>query len=468
MSQLIAVILAAGMGTRMKSKTPKVMHKLCGLPMLQHIYKILKDAGIEDIVTVLGHQGEEIAKTLDGESKVVYQRQLLGTGHALLQALPELEKYKSAQCLVLCGDTPLLRPETLLALVEKHRTCKAQATVLTAVFEDPSGYGRIIKGTGGLERIVEERDASNEEKNVQEINTGTYCFELAVLNEKIHCISASNAQGEYYLTDLIKIIAEEKGIVETMLLEDPKEALGINNRIQLAEAEKELRKRILEEHMLQGVTIVDPSAAYIDAAVRIGRDTILYPGVILEGSTVIGEDCHIGPNARIIDTELGDNVTVIYSNLLEARAGNGCKIGPYSYLRPGARLESNVKVGDFVEIKNSDIGDHSKVPHLSYVGDSFIGKHVNVGAGTITCNYDGKQKHTTVIGDNSFIGSNTNLVAPITVGRDAYVGAGSTVSKDIPDGSLAVERGKQRIIDNWQSRIDKGTKMMAGDDKKDV
>lgn len=468
MSQLIAVILAAGMGTRMKSKTPKVMHKLCGLPMLQHIYKILKDAGIGDIVTVLGHQGEEIAKTLDGESKVVYQRQLLGTGHALLQALPELEKYKSAQCLVLCGDTPLLRPETLLALVEKHRTCKAQATVLTAVFEDPSGYGRIIKGAGGLERIVEERDASNEEKNVQEINTGTYCFELAVVNEKIHCISASNAQGEYYLTDLIKIIAEEKGIVETMLLEDPKEALGINNRIQLAEAEKELRKRILEEHMLQGVTIVDPSTAYIDAGVRIGRDTILYPGVILEGSTVIGEDCHIGPNARIIDTELGDNVTVIYSNLLEARVGKGCKIGPYSYLRPGARLASNVKVGDFVEIKNSDIGDHSKIPHLSYVGDSFIGKHVNIGAGTITCNYDGKHKHTTVIGDNSFIGSNTNLVAPITVGRDAYVGAGSTVSKDIPDGSLAVERGKQRIIDDWQSRIDKGTKMMAGDDKKNV
>lgn len=452
MAQLVSVVLAAGLGTRMKSGMPKVLHKVAGSPMILRVVNTLQQTGINDIIVVLGYQGETVEKILPPCCQVVYQHEQLGTGHALLQAMPELEKYPHADCLVVCGDTPLLRSSTIESLIERHRQTRAQATVLTANIVNPGGYGRIIKGPGGLEKIVEEKDATAEEKLVQEINTGTYCFSVQTLRDKLAQISTANAQREYYLTDVIKMVADEKGVLETLVIADYLEAMGINNRVQLAEAENEMRQRILTDLMLAGVTVIDPMNTYVDSEVTIGKDTVLYPGVILEGQTVIGENCLIGPDTRIIDSILADEVTVTYSNLLQAKVASGCQIGPYSYLRPGSDLARHVKIGDFVEVKNTFVDEGSKIPHLSYVGDSNLGKGVNIGAGTITCNYDGTNKYKTVIGDRSFVGSNTNLVAPIVVGKDAYIAAGSTVNCNIPDNALAVARGKQRNIENWKKR----------------
>lgn len=449
MNQLVAVVLAAGLGTRMKSAWPKVLHKLTGVPMILHVTKTLEELGIRDIIVVLGHQGEAVAQILGDNCRVVYQREQLGTGHALRMALPELEKYERADCLVVCGDTPLLRASTLRALLQKHQEKAAQVTVLTAEMPEPAGYGRIIKGSGGLERIVEEKDASPEEKKVKEINTGTYCFAVETLRQTLPRLTAANAQGEYYLTDVVKLTAASGGRLETQLMQDSTEALGINNRVQLAQAEKALRQRLLEELMLGGVTLLDADNTYIHSGVSVGKDTILYPGTVLEGRTAIGENCVIGPDTRIIDSQVADNVVIAYSNLLEAEVGSGCKIGPYSYLRPGTKLIENVKIGDFVEVKNAVVEKGAKIPHLSYVGDAQIGREVNIGAGTITCNYDGVTKHKTIIGDRSFVGSNSNLVAPIVIGEDAYIAAGSTVNKDIPANALAVAREKQRNIENW-------------------
>jgi bifunctional UDP-N-acetylglucosamine pyrophosphorylase/glucosamine-1-phosphate N-acetyltransferase len=448
----VSVVLAAGLGTRMKSSLPKVLHKLVGVPMIQHVVKTLQETGINDIIVVLGYRGELVEEELGGSCRVVYQQQQLGTGHALLQTMSELQNYKDADCLVVCGDTPLLRSETLLGLISAHQQQKAQATVLTAYLPNPMGYGRIIKGALGLEKIVEEKDASFEEKAVQEINTGTYCFSINTLQDKLTHLSTSNAQGEYYLTDIIKMVAEEKGKLETLLMEDHVEAMGINNRVQLAEAERLLRQRLLREYMLEGVTFIDPLNAYIESGVLIGQDTIIYPGVILEGQTKIGENCVIGPDTRITDSTISDNVGINYSNLQNVKVARGCNIGPYSFLRPGTELAENVKIGDFVEVKNTFVGKGAKIPHLSYVGDSSLGEEVNIGAGTITCNYDGVKKNKTVIGNRSFVGSNSNLVAPIIIGEDVYIAAGSTVNKDIPSGSLAVARSEQRNIDNWRQK----------------
>lgn len=457
MSQLVSVVLAAGLGTRMKSKYPKVLHKLAGVPMIQHVITTLQELGIEDIIVVLGYQGELVESVLGESCRVVYQHQQLGTGHALLQALPELINCAKDDCLVVCGDTPLFQANTLQSLVDRHQQTGSQGTVLTAILPDPKGYGRIIKGTKGIERIVEEKDATAEEKAIQEINTGTYCFSVASLKAKLGQLSTSNAQGEYYLTDIIRLLVQENQRVETLIMNDPQEAMGINNRVQLAQAECVLRRRILNNHMLDGVTIISPENTFIDKGVLIGRDTILYPGVILQGQTRIGENCIIGPFTRIVDSIIGNDVVIKDSNLLEAKVGNECSIGPYSFLRPGTDLADGVKIGDFVEVKKSYVGQGSKIPHLSYVGDSKLGKGVNIGAGTITCNYDGVHKHLTCIEDGAFVGSNTNLVAPINVGKEAYIAAGSTVTKDIPSGSLAVARGRQRNIDNWQGNVKKTT-----------
>ncbi|MDX9871982.1 MAG: bifunctional UDP-N-acetylglucosamine diphosphorylase/glucosamine-1-phosphate N-acetyltransferase GlmU [Clostridia bacterium] len=449
MNQLVAVVLAAGLGARMKSSLPKVLHKLTGVPMIQHVTETLRELGIIETIIVLGYQGETVAETLPDDCRIVYQREQLGTGHALLMALPELEKFKNADCLVVCGDTPLLRAQTLRQLLEKHQSAQAQVTVLTAQLPDPAGYGRIIKGAQGLEKIIEEKDASLEEKIIKEINTGTYCFAVETLKQKLPRLTTANAQGEYYLTDIIKLSAQEGGKLETLLMEDFTEAMGINNRVQLAQAEKVLRQRLLKGLMEDGVTLIDPDNTYIDSGVTVGKDTVLYPGTVLEGRTRIGENCVIGPDTRIIDSVVADEVIIAYSNLLQAEVGGGCRIGPYSYLRPGTKLAENVKIGDFVEVKKSFVDVGAKIPHLSYVGDAQVGKEVNIGAGTITCNYDGVQKHQTIIGDRSFVGSNSNLVAPIVVGEDAYIAAGSTVNKDIPAGSLSVARGRQRNIENW-------------------
>lgn len=453
MPQTVAVILAAGLGTRMKSKLPKVLHKVADVPMVAHVIEALNQADVKDIIIVLGYQGEKVEQVLGPGYKYVYQYQQLGTGHALLQVLPALQEYSGeGNCLVLCGDTPLLRGKTLQELKARHFQTEAKATVLTAIMADPTGYGRIIKGREGITKIVEEKDASSAEKRVQEINTGAYCFTLSSLMDGLKKLTPANAQGEYYLTDLIKYLVERKERVETLALEDYFEAMGVNNRVQLSEAEAYLRRRILKEHMLQGVTIIDPENTYVGKDVKIGQDTILYPGVILEGETIIGEDCRIGPYTRIVDSSVDKECMIDNSFLLEVKVGQGCTIGPYSYLRPGTELSEQVKVGDFVELKKSTVGRGSKIPHLSYVGDSIIGEEVNIGAGTITCNYDGIYKHQTIIGDGAFVGSNTNLVAPIKVGAGAFIGAGSTVTKDIPARALAVARGKQRNIEDWEKQ----------------
>ncbi|MFY9174462.1 MAG: bifunctional UDP-N-acetylglucosamine diphosphorylase/glucosamine-1-phosphate N-acetyltransferase GlmU [Peptococcia bacterium] len=461
MTSSVAVVLAAGLGTRMKSTLPKVLHQVAGWPMLKHISSAIRGAGVENIILVLGHQSELVEETMGDGYCVAYQKEQLGTGHALLQALPFLEEFQAGQCLVVCGDTPLLTAETLKALREKQQNCNAEAIILTAEMADPTGYGRIVKKDGQVLRIVEEKDAGPEEKPIKEINTGTYCFKIEGLKRLLPKLSPTNAQGEYYLTDIISLLAQEGKCVETHLLADPNEAMGINNRVQLAEAEKLMRRRINEQHMLAGVTMIDPENTYIEAGVEIGQDTIIYPGVHLVGKTKIGSACEIGPDCRIVDSAVAKGTLIKYSYLSEAEVGEHCTIGPYSYLRPGTVLANKVKVGDFSEIKNSFIGEGSKIPHLSYIGDSSIGKGVNIGAGTITCNYDGVKKFPTYIGDGTFVGSNSNLVAPLTVGAGAYIGAGSTVTKDIPAGALAVARGRQRNIDNWRERLT----LKAGQDK---
>lgn len=457
----MAVVLAAGLGTRMKSRIPKVLHKVVGKPMVSHVLSAVRQAAVQDtkdIIVVLGFAGEKVEQELGPDYRYVFQKEQRGTGHALLQALPLLQEYAEGTCLVLCGDTPLLTGETLEKLIAHHQQSKAKATILTTHVPDPTGYGRIVSGPRGIERIVEEKDASPEEKKITEINTGAYCFEVAVLREGLTRLTPANAQGEYYLTDVIKFLVADNERVETFLLADYREALGINNRVQLAEAEAYLRAKVLQRHMLQGVTVVDPSNTYVAEDVEIGMDTILYPGVILEGKTVIGENCVIGPDTCIIESHIADDCSIIHSYLSEAKVGPECTIGPYSYLRPGTELAERVKVGDFAEVKKSFIGKGSKIPHLSYVGDSVIGAGVNIGAGTITCNYDGERKNPTIIGDGVFVGSNTNLVAPIKVGDGAYIGAGSTVTKDIPAGALAVARGEQRNIEGWVAKRNKGKK----------
>lgn len=464
MSKTVAVVLAAGLGTRMKSKIPKVLHKVAGVPILEHVINTLLEAEIEDIILVLGHGGQLVEKQISQDIQVVYQNEQLGTGHALMQALPRLTQYKEGQCLVVCGDTPLLKGITLKKLLAEHKERNNSATILTAYLSDPTGYGRIIKNGSGIYKIVEEKDADHEEKAVKEINTGTYCFNTASLTNKLARITPANAQGEYYLTDAIKLLVEDGEKVDSLLLENSVEAMGINNRVQLSEADKQMRMRVLNWHMLQGVTIINPDNTYIDACVNIGRDTIIYPGVYLEGRTEVGEECIIGPDTRIINSQIKNRVSIAYSNVLEARIAEDCTIGPYSYLRPGTELSPSVKIGDFVEVKNSFVGIGSKIPHLSYVGDSTLGKGVNIGAGTITCNYDGVNKHPTVFGDGAFIGSNTNLVAPVTVGAGAYIGAGSTVTKDIPPGALAVARGRQKNFDNWKKDYQKTARVIDGED----
>lgn len=451
MENSVAVVLAAGIGTRMKSKVPKVLHKMAGKPMLEHVLTTLRKADVHDIILVLGHKGELVKEELGKGCHIVYQQAQLGTGHALLQALPKLQQFSQGDCLVLCGDTPLLRAETLISLRSKHRECKAQATILTAEVCEPTGYGRIIKNTQCVQGIVEEKDATVEERLLKEINTGTYCFDVLSLKEKLAKLKPANAQGEYYLTDVIKLCVQEGERVEVLLLDDSLEAMGINTRVHLAQAEKIYRQRILNRHMLNGVTIIHPENTYIDEEVEIGMDTIIYPGTILEGKTIIGEDCLIGPYTRISDSNVGNRARIQQSVLLEAQVEDECTIGPYSYLRPGSILSQNVKVGDFVEVKNSKVGKGSKIPHLSYIGDCELGENVNIGAGTITCNYDGKEKFVTLIKDNVFIGSNSNLVAPVVIGKDAYIGAGSTITEDVPEHALAVARGKQCNIEQWKN-----------------
>lgn len=448
MHHTTCVILAAGKGKRMKSDLPKVMHTLAGQPMIDHVLDKVEALGITEVFTVLGHGKDLLLQHFNQRSQVVYQEEQLGTGHALMQAVPHL---KEESCvLVLSGDQPLLSVETLKALLETHKKSECAATVLTAQMVDPTGYGRIVRKDGVFCQIVEEKDAKPEQKTIKEINTGTYCFQAEALKKGLQSIKPQNAQGEYYLTDIFKILISSGKKIATFCTDDYREALGINNRLQLAEAENLIYESIKEYWMLEGVTIVNPSSVLIDTQVEIEKDVIIQPFTILKGRTKIGKGSVIGPGTRLENCTCLAGVQIENSVAKEAVIGENCVIGPYAYLRPGTVLAEGVKVGDFVEVKNSVIGEGSKVPHLSYIGDSTLGKNVNIGAGTITCNYDGRKKHSTVIGDGAFVGSNTNFVAPVEIGKQAVIGAGSTITGNVPDNSLAVERSKQRIINNWR------------------
>jgi bifunctional UDP-N-acetylglucosamine pyrophosphorylase/glucosamine-1-phosphate N-acetyltransferase len=458
MPDLHVVILAAGKGTRMKSSRPKVLHRVAGRPMVDYLLRAAQALSPRTITMVVGHMKESLQQGLaiyPGLSFVSQEPQL-GTGHAVLQTAPLLEQ-QQGDVLLLSGDVPLLRSHTLAHLVRMHEETAAAATVLTAVVAQPYGYGRIVRLRGRLSRIVEERDASPAERKNKEINSGIYVFSIAGLFEALRGLAARNAQGEYYLTDLISIYRRRKLGVEAVVLDDPDEIRGINSRSELAGASRIVRQKKNEELMAAGVTIEDPATTYIDADVVVAADTVIHPGVHLEGRTQVGAACEIHSGVRIINSVLDDHVTVQNFCVVNgARLASGVTIGPFVHIRPESELREGVHIGNFVELKKSTVGKGSKAGHLTYLGDAVIGEGVNIGAGTITCNYDGEKKHQTVIEDGAFIGSDSQLVAPVTVGRGAYIGSGTTVREDVPPGSLAVSGGKQRNIEGWRDKKTQG------------
>ena len=452
-TDLTVVVLAAGEGKRMRSRRPKVLHRLGGHPLIAYPVNLAGRLGGR-LVLVVGPGGEEIHQALGGTTNVhfVEQKERLGTGHALLQARSACGN-GSGTILVLPGDTPLLSEATLRRLVDSHRAGHAAATLLTAAVEDPAGYGRVIREGGSVTAIVEDRDASPQQREIREIGTSVYCFDARRLWAALDQVRADNDQGEYYLTDVIGILQRQGQPVAAVVTDDPTECLGINDRKQLARVAGLLRQRTLDRLMAEGVTIVDPATTYVDDTVSVGFDTVLAPGIVLEGATVIGAGCAIGLGCHVSDSRLGDRVTLKpYCVLTEATVEDEATLGPFCHLRPFSRVGARAKIGNFVELKKSRIGRGSKVPHLSYVGDATVGEDVNVGAGTITCNYDGVAKHETRIEKGAFIGTNTSLVAPLTIGEGAYVGAGSTITKDVPPGALAVARGKQVTKAGWAAR----------------
>lgn len=450
---LAAVILAAGQGTRMKSTRPKVLHPVAGEPMLVHVVRAAAAVKAAPLVAVIGHGADQVRTAL-AEFPVAFavQSEQLGTGHALLCAEPELGNFRG-DLLLLCGDVPLLRGESLQGLVKHHRDCQAAVTILTARLENPTGYGRIVRGPLGVERIVEEKDASQVEKDITEINTGIYLFRAPEVFARLRQLDNRNAQGEYYLTDIIALTRQAGETVEALVIDDARETGGINDRRQLAAAESLFRARLNASHMLAGVSMLDPAATYVANGVTIGADTLLHPGVHLRGQTSIGRDCVIEPGVIITDCQIGDRVHLKAGSVLtESRVGDDCAIGPMAHLRPGTILDGQNKLGNFVETKKAKIGRKSQASHLTYIGDAVLGQNVNVGCGTITCNYDGVNKHQTTIEDDVFVGSDTQFVAPVTIGRGSLIGAGSTITKDVPADSLALSRTEQKIVVGWAAR----------------
>jgi bifunctional UDP-N-acetylglucosamine pyrophosphorylase/glucosamine-1-phosphate N-acetyltransferase len=458
MEKLTALILAAGQGTRMKSKYPKVLHPLLGEPMLRYVTDAARAAGAERIAVVIGFEGERVQAAMGPELEYIWQREQLGTGHAVLMAREFLAK-ATGELLVLYGDTPLIKPETLCELIELQRATGAAGAILTTRMQDPAGYGRIIRNTGNeISGIVEHKDASSGERIIDEVNTGIYCFTIAALREALAELTPQNAQGEYYLTDVFAAFIGNGLKVAGLLTGDAEAVMGPNDRAQLARTEAFLREAINQRWMAEGVSIPDPATAYIGPHVRIGRDTTVFPGTFIFGKTVIGSDCVIGPQSRIVDSTIGDNTEVQYSQVFQAELGPQNNIGPYSFVRQGTVTAARVKIGGFVEVKNVRIAEESKVPHLSYMGDAEVGRDVNIGAGTITCNYDGVSKHRTIIEDEVFIGSNTNLVAPVTVRAGATVAAGSTITKEVPAKALGIARARQENLTEWVSPKDRAGK----------
>jgi bifunctional UDP-N-acetylglucosamine pyrophosphorylase/glucosamine-1-phosphate N-acetyltransferase len=454
---LSAVVLAAGEGTRMRSATPKVLHPLCGRPMILHVLDRLVELPLARVVVVVGHGAERVTKTVQEQLatetpvEFVEQRRQRGTGDAASVGLAGsgFDLDGEDDVLVLTGDTPLLRAETLATLATEHRLTDAAATVLTAELDDPFGYGRIVRGArGGVDRIVEQGDANEAELAITEVNSSIYCFRRGLLAPALRRLDPENVQGEYYLTDVVEVLRAAGHLVVGARADDATEILGVNDRAQLAVAEKVLRQRINRAWMSEGVSMTDPEHTYVDAAVELEPEVRLLPGTSLEGRTVVGARSVVGPNCRLVDTIVGEGVTIEHTVAREAEIGDGVTIGPWVSLRPGTRIAADAHVGTFVEMKNADIGEGAKVPHLAYIGDAEIGPGANIGAGTITANYDGRQKHRTKIGRDARIGSNTVLVAPVEVGDGAYTGAGAIVSHDVPPGALA-KGVPARVEEGW-------------------
>ncbi|MFJ5718004.1 bifunctional UDP-N-acetylglucosamine diphosphorylase/glucosamine-1-phosphate N-acetyltransferase GlmU [Neobacillus sp. NPDC093127] len=448
-----AVILAAGQGTRMKSKLYKVLHPVCGKPMVQHVVDQIGKLTIQETVTIIGHGAEMVQAQLGSSSHYALQEKQLGTAHAVMQAAVMLEE-KEGVTIVVCGDTPLITADTMEALFKHHEELKAKATILTSTLDDPTGYGRIIRNENGLvEKIVEHKDATDAERKINEINTGTYCFDNQALFQALRNVSNDNVQGEYYLPDVIEILKKQGEVVTAFQTKDFAETLGINDRVALAEAERIMRNRTNEAHMRNGVTIIDPQNTYIDTDVEIGQDTVIYPGTMIKGKTMIGSDCKIGPNSEIDSCEIGNETVVRQSVVHKSLIGAHVNIGPFAHIRPDSTIHDEVKIGNFVEIKKAVFGNGSKASHLSYIGDAEVGSDVNIGCGSITVNYDGKNKFLTKIEDGVFIGCNSNLVAPVTIGKGSYVAAGSTITKNVPSEALSIARAQQVNKENYVQKL---------------
>ncbi|MFQ5455794.1 MAG: bifunctional UDP-N-acetylglucosamine diphosphorylase/glucosamine-1-phosphate N-acetyltransferase GlmU [Nitrospirota bacterium] len=458
MHKFTAIILAAGMGKRMKSKMAKVIHPVAGRPMLLHVVDMVKQLNPEKIIVVVGHQRERVEEILNETgTDIVLQEKQLGTGHAVLQT-EKCFSQTPATVLILNGDTPLLTEDIVKKLMELHFESNADITLLTAKIDNPNGYGRVIRDKeSGITRIIEDRDLKEEERGIDEINVGIYVVETDFLFNALKGLRNDNSQNEYYLPDIIDAALKMGHKANALRVDTPEIVLGINNRIDLAFADKVLRRRVLERHMLEGVTIISPETTFIDKDVKIGMDTIIYPNTYIEGKTDVGRECIICPNTMINNSRLGERVVIKNSSVVtDSVIEDDVSIGPFSHLRPGSTLKKRVKIGNFVEVKKTEVGEGSKANHLTYLGDTIIGRGVNIGAGTITCNYDGENKFQTIIEDDVFVGSDTQLIAPVKIGKGAMIGAGSTISKEVPPDSLALSRTKQVNIKRKKGKRGKG------------
>ncbi|MGI5195518.1 bifunctional UDP-N-acetylglucosamine diphosphorylase/glucosamine-1-phosphate N-acetyltransferase GlmU [Streptomyces sp. CA-288835] len=451
------VVLAAGEGTRMKSATPKVLHDICGRSLVGHVLTAARELEPEQLVVVVGHAREKVTAHLaevDPGVRTAVQAEQNGTGHAVRMGLEELGGGVDGTVVVVCGDTPLLSGETLQKLAATHSADGNAVTVLTAEVPDATGYGRIVRDgvSGAVTAIVEHKDATESQREIREINSGVFAFDGQLLADALGKVRTDNSQGEEYLTDVLGILREAGHRVGASVAGDHREIAGINNRVQLAEARRILNDRLLERAMLAGVTVVDPATTWVDATVTFEQDAIVHPGTQLHGATHLGEGAEVGPNCRLTDTRVGAGARVDNTVAYGSEVGPEASVGPYAYLRPGTRLGLKAKIGTYVETKNSSIGEGTKVPHLSYVGDATIGEYTNIGAASVFVNYDGEAKHHTTVGSHCKTGSDNMFVAPVTVGDGAYTAAGSVITKDVPPGSLAVARGQQRNIEGWVAR----------------
>jgi bifunctional UDP-N-acetylglucosamine pyrophosphorylase/glucosamine-1-phosphate N-acetyltransferase len=452
--ELAVIVLAAGIGKRMKSRLPKVLHPVLGRPMLSYVIDAVRGVFPRRLIFVIGYGAESVKKTTNqNQIEYVIQSEQLGTGHAVCCAKKTLQDFEG-NIVILNGDFPLIRSETLKRFIDEHNRTMAAVSILTNVIDNPYGYGRVIRSAGGdILRVVEEKDATPQERKLKEINSGAYCVESGFLWEALEQIGTENKQQEYYLPDIVNVASRNGKKVIAFIAPDSEEVLGVNNRAELAAVEQIIRRRTNSSLLISGVTIVNSEVTYISPQVSIGADTLIYPNTFVYGNTKIGNGCVIGPCVWIEDSQIGNEVTIKFSSYInEALIEDRVTIGPFAHIRPETNILSGAKIGNFVEIKKSKVGRGSKVPHLSYVGDATLGEGVNIGAGTITCNYDGFQKHETIINDDVFIGSDTMLVAPVEIGKGATTGAGSTITKDVPPGALAIGRAKQVIIKDWKRK----------------